>query len=137
MACPELMNTNPEKIIMIKNKIMDNRKHIANEFSGLLNKCLIKKYHKTPSANFVANQFNFRANGSSTITSETARKWMRGIAVPEIDRFIVLIHWLEFHPGQIFGIEDKLNKQSEMDELIEILEQQLNILNTVIKEYKK
>ena len=122
---------------MIKNKIMDNRKHIANEFSGLLNKCLLKKYNKTPSANFVANQFNFRANGTSTITAETARKWMRGMAVPEIDRFIVLIHWLEFHPGQIFGIEDKLNKQSEMDELIEILEQQLNILNTVIKEYKK
>ena len=122
---------------MIKNKIMDNRKHIANEFSGLLNKCLLKKYNKTPSANFVANQFNFRANGTSTITAETARKWMRGMAVPEIDRFIVLIHWLEFHPGQIFGIEDKFNKQSEMDELIEILEQQLNILNTVIKEYKK
>ena len=122
---------------MIENKIMDNRKHIANEFSGLLNKCLLKKYNKTPSANFVANQFNFRANGTSTITAETARKWMRGMAVPEIDRFIVLIHWLEFHPGQIFGIEDKLNKQSEMDELIEILEQQLNILNTVIKEYKK
>ena len=122
---------------MIKNKIMDNRKHIANEFSGLLNKCLVKKYKKTPSANFVANQFNFRANGTSTITAETARKWMRGMAVPEIDRFIVLIHWLEFHPGQIFGIEDKLNQRSEVEELIEILEQQLNLMNTIINEYKK
>ena len=122
---------------MIENKIMNNRQHIANEFSGLLNKCLVKKYKKTPSANFVANQFNFRANGSSTITSETARKWMRGIAVPEIDRFIVLIHWLEFQPGQIFGIEDKLNQRSEVDELIEILEQQLNLMNTIINEYKK
>ena len=122
---------------MIENKIMNNRQHIANEFSGLLNKCLVKKYKKTPSANFVANQFNFRANGTSTITAETARKWLRGKAVPEIDRFIVLIHWLEFHPGQIFGIEDKLNQRSEVDELIEILEQQLNLMNTIINEYKK
>ena len=122
---------------MIKNKIMDNRKHIANEFSGLLNQCLIKKYNKTPSASFVANQFNFRANGTTTITAETARKWMRGKAVPEIDRFIVLIHWLEFHPGQIFGIEDKLNQRSEVDELIEILEKQLNVIKTTIDEYKK
>ena len=116
---------------------MNNRQHIANEFSELLNKCLIKKYKKIPSANFVANQFNFRANGTSTITAETARKWLRGKAVPEIDRFIVLIDWLEFHPGQIFGIENKLNQQSEVNELIEILEQQLNLMNTIINEYKK
>jgi hypothetical protein len=122
---------------MIKNKFMDNRKHIANEFSGLLNQCLIKKYNKTPSASFVANQFNFRANGTTTITAETARKWMRGKAVPEIDRFIVLIHWLEFDPGQIFGIEDKFNQRSELDELIEVLEQQLDLINTIINEYKK
>ena len=121
---------------MFKNKIMNNRQHIANEFSRHLNHCLIKKYKKTPSANFLANQFNLRANGTSTITPETARKWMRGIAVPEIDRLIVLIHWLEFHPGQIFGIEDKLNQRSEVDELIEILEQQLNLINTIIIEYK-
>lgn len=116
---------------------MGNRKHIANEFSGLLNQCLIKKYNKTPSANFVSNQFNLRANGSTTITPETARKWMRGIAVPKIDRFMVLINWLEFHPGQIFGIEDKLNQHSEVNELIEILEQQLNVIKTTIDEYKK
>lgn len=122
---------------MIGNKIMGNRKHIANEFSGLLNQCLIKKYNKTPSANFVSNQFNLRANGSTTITPETARKWMRGIAVPKIDRFMVLINWLEFHPGQIFGIEDKLNQHSEVNELIEILEQQLNVIKTTIDEYKK
>lgn len=121
---------------MINIKIMDNRKHIAIKFSGLLNQCLIKKYNKTPSANFVANQFNLRANGTTTITSETARKWMRGIAVPEIDRFIVLIHWLEFHPGEIFGIEGNLNNRSNVDELIEILEQQLNLINKIIVEYK-
>jgi hypothetical protein len=121
---------------MLKNKIMDNRKHIAIKLSELLNESLIKKYNKTPSANFVANQFNLRANGTTTITAETARKWMRGIAVPEIDRFIVLIHWLEFQPEEIFGIEGKLNQRSEVDELIEILEKHLNLINKIIVEYK-
>lgn len=115
---------------------MDNRKHIAIKLSELLNESLIKKYNKTPSANFVANQFNLRANGTTTITAETARKWMRGIAVPEIDRFIVLIHWLEFQPEEIFGIEGKLNQRSEVDELIEILEKHLNLINKIIVEYK-
>lgn len=121
---------------MLKNKIMDNRKHIAIKLSGLLNESLIKKYNKTPSANFVANQFNLRANGTTTITAETARKWLRGIAVPEIDRFVVLIHWLEFQPEEIFGIEGKLNQRSEVDDLIETLEKHLNLINKIIVEYK-
>jgi hypothetical protein len=62
---------------------------------------------------------------------------MRGIAVPEIDRFIVLMLWLEFQPGQMFGIENKLNERSDVLELIEILEQQLNVIKTTIDEYKK
>lgn len=121
---------------MFKNKFMNNRQHIANEFSRHLNHCLIKKYKKTPSANFLANQFNLRANGTSTITPETARKWMRGIAVPEIDRLIVLIHWLEFHPAQIFGFEGELNNRSEVDELIKLIEHQVNHINKLITEYK-
>ena len=137
MACPEVMNTVKVKIMMNNNKIMDNRKQFANQFSELLNQCLIKKYKKAPSANFVANQFNFRANGTTTITAETARKWMRGISVPEIDRFIVLIHWLGFEPAQMFGSEIKLNERSDVKELIEILEQQLNVIKTTIEEYKK
>jgi hypothetical protein len=137
MVRTEVTNTNKVKIIMNNNKIMDNRKQFADEFSELLNQCLIKKYKKTPSASFVANQFNFRANGTTTITAETARKWMRGIAVPEIDRFIVLMLWLEFQPGQMFGIGDKLNERSEVSELIEILEKQLNVIKTTIDEYKK
>ena len=122
---------------MNNNKIMDNRKQFADEFSELLNQCLIKKYKKTPSANFVANQFNIRANGTTTITAETARKWMRGIAVPEIDRFIVLIHWLGFEPAQMFGIEHKLNERSDVNELIQILELQLNNIKTTLDEHKK
>ena len=51
----------------IKNKIMNNRKQFAFEFAELLNKYLIRKYKKIPSANFFANQFNLRAKGTTTM----------------------------------------------------------------------
>ena len=123
--------------IIIKNKVMNNREQFAREFAELLNKYLIRKYKKTPSANFFANQFNVRAKGTTTITAETARKWIRGIAVPEIDRFIVLIDWLGFHPGELFGFENNADKVPEMSELIEILEKQLMGIKETINEYKK
>jgi hypothetical protein len=116
---------------------MNNRIKFSIKFSELLNHYLIKKYKKKPSANFVANQFNLRSNGTTTITAETARKWMTGMAVPKIDRFIVLIHWLEFDPGQMFGIDVQLNGNEKVNELIKKLEQQLNLINTTIDDYKK
>ena len=122
---------------IIKNKNMNNRKQFALEFAELLNKYLLRKYNKTPSANFFANQFNLRAKGTTTITAETARKWLRGIAVPEIDRFLVLIDWLGFHPGELFGFENNAEKLPEMTELIEVLEKQLTVIKETINEYKK
>ena len=123
--------------ITIKNKVMNNREQFAFEFAELLNKYLIRKYKKIPSANFFANQFNLRAKGTTTITAETARKWLRGISVPEIDRFLVLIDWLGFHPGELFGFENNLEKLPEMTELIEVLEKQLTVIKETINEYKK
>ena len=123
--------------ITIKNKVMNNREQFAFEFAELLNKYLIRKYKKTPSANFFANQFNLRAKGTTTITAETARKWLRGISVPEIDRFLVLIDWLGFHPGELFGFENNAEKLPEMTELIEVLEKQLTVIKETINEYKK
>jgi len=122
---------------IIKNKNMNNRKQFALEFAELLNKYLLRKYNKTPSANFFANQFNLRAKGTTTITAETARKWLRGISVPEIDRFLVLIDWLGFHPGELFGFENNSEKLPEMSELIEMLEKQLAVIRETINEYKK
>ena len=123
--------------ITIKNKVMNNREQFAFEFAELLNKYLIRKYKKIPSANFFANQFNLRAKGTTTITAETARKWLRGISVPEIDRFLVLIDWLGFHPGELFGFENNAEKLPEMTELIEVLEKQLTVIKETINEYKK
>jgi len=110
---------------------MENRKQFAAKFSGLLNRSLFYRYKKIPSANFFANQFNLRAKGTTTITPETARKWMKGIVVPEVDRFIVLIDWLEMHPSELFTFNANFNKSSEPQDKV-LMSHQIKKLETQI-----
>jgi transcriptional regulator with XRE-family HTH domain len=64
-------------------------------FSKALNIALIHKFGRVPTANAFANQFNFRAEGMTGVTRETARKWLAGQAIPEVAKLIVLVDWLE------------------------------------------
>lgn len=64
-------------------------------FSKALNIALIHKFGRVPTANTLANQFNFRAEGIAGVTRETARKWLAGQAIPEVSKLIVLVDWLE------------------------------------------
>ena len=113
---------------------MENRKEFAKKFSDVLNKHLIKKYKKVPSANFIANQFNLRADGTSTITSETARKWVKGISVPEIDRFKVLLGWLDFSPKELF--ETNNLSAEDISEVIYAIESKIDELYSVLRKFK-
>ena len=88
---------------------MTNRKNTASCLSRILNESLQRKFGKIPSASKFADQFNLRAYGTKTITRETARKWLVGIAVPEIDKLVVLIDWLDIDVMDLFG---KIPKQS-------------------------
>lgn len=72
-------------------------------FSNALRAALIDRMGKMPSATHLANQFNFRAHGTTEITRETARKWMTGQAIPEIERLNILIEWLELDPHKFLA----------------------------------
>lgn len=63
-------------------------------FSKALNFALLHKFGRIPTANSLANQFNFRADGMTCVTRETARKWLAGQAIPEVAKLIVLVDWL-------------------------------------------
>jgi hypothetical protein len=55
---------------------------------------LTENFGKLPSASKLANEYNLRARGTNTISRETARKWIRGDAFPEIDKLTILALWL-------------------------------------------
>lgn len=86
-------------------------------FSICLNEALLRKYGKVPSATFLANQFNLRAIGTTTITREAARKWLNGLAIPEMSRLQVLVNWLGMNPMEFlaYGRGDNRPEQSKED----------------------
>jgi hypothetical protein len=94
-----------------------------------------------PSGAFLSNQFNLRAEGTSTITAETARKWVKGLSVPEIDRFKVLIKWLELDVDSIFNTtEIHLSRKETNDmidaDVIDAIESKIHDLVETISNFK-
>ncbi len=116
--------------------MMENRKQFAKKFAEVLNQHLIIKYKKIPSGYFFANQFNLRAQGTTTISAETARKWIKGLAVPEIDRFKVLIEWLHMDISELFIAQSAQLSQKETHDVIDAIESKIRDLAETIKKFK-
>ena len=89
-----------------------------------------------PSGYFLANQFNLRAEGTTTITAETARKWIKGLSVPEIDRFKVLIKWLEFDVDDLFNTKAVHLNRKENNDVIDAIETKIHDLVEMISKFK-
>jgi hypothetical protein len=115
---------------------MENRKEFVARFADVLNRALIRKYKKVPSGAFLSNQFNLRAEGTTTITPETARKWVKGLSVPEIDRFKVLIKWLELDVDSIFNTTEVHLSRKETNDVIDAIESKIHDLVETIGKFK-
>ncbi len=72
-------------------------------FSRAINQALLAHYGRTPSAAVTARDFNLRNRETPPISEETARRWMRGLSLPEGDRMSVLVKWLGLDLNTIFG----------------------------------
>ena len=71
----------------------------AKEFS----RRLIEYYGRMPSASVVSRDFNLRANEISPISQETARRWIRALSLPEVEKLQLLIEWLDLDTSFIFS----------------------------------
>ena len=74
---------------------MPPKQALRDSFSLSLVKALALRYQEIPSAAFVAKEFNLRTSTSDSITQESARRWLRGLAIPELDKLLVLRSWLD------------------------------------------
>jgi hypothetical protein len=119
-----------------KMALMENRKEFAVKFAEILNRALKRKYKKVPSGAFLSNQFNLRAQGTTTITAETARKWVKGLSVPEIDRFKVLIKWLELDVDGLFNTKEVHLSLKESNDAIDAIESKMHDLVEMISKFK-
>ena len=67
---------------------------MKTRFANSLNRQLLEYYGRIPSASALARDFNLRAGNIPPITQEAARRWIRGLSMPEMEKLQVLISWL-------------------------------------------
>lgn len=67
---------------------------IKENFAALLRDSLRGRFGRIPSAAVVAREFNLRAYDTLPISQESARRWIRGVSLPEEQRLRVLVNWL-------------------------------------------
>ena len=88
---------------MLNDLLINNLAKAKCNFSDLLNKALQNKYHKKVSVVFFVNQFNLQAYGTAPIAYETGRKWLNGMAIPQLSKMQVLIDWLHLDTKLLFS----------------------------------
>lgn len=82
---------------------MSGRDVVSQRFHAALIKGLQTRFGKILSAQRFSDLFNLNAHGSSTISRETARLWIRGNAMPDYGHLAVLVQWLAIHPEDFLG----------------------------------
>ena len=73
---------------------------MLERFSIALRSGLVNKFNRIPTAQKFSDEFNLRSVNS--ITRETARKWIHGLVMPESERLLVLIQWLNLNSDYVY-----------------------------------
>ena len=90
----------------------------------ILREALVRRFgrHRI-TARELANAFNLVTNES--ISDETARKWLTGLALPRYERIFELVHWLDIDPRSLFFYDPQHRALHEL-ELAEAAQQHLD-----------
>ena len=80
---------------------------IKDNFSALLRDSLRSRFGRIPSAAVVAREFNLRAYDTAPISQESARRWIRGVSLPEEERLRVLVNWLDLDFNKVLRAQER------------------------------
>jgi hypothetical protein len=94
--------------------VTNSKQVLRDDFSKALKDGLLIRYRELPSAAFVAKEFNLRTSLSDAITQETARRWLRGLAIPMLDKLLVLRSWLHIDLNAIGMLKVDVNYQDSI-----------------------
>jgi hypothetical protein len=87
---------------------MRKTNEIKDNFSALLRDSLRSRFGRIPSAAVVAREFNLRAYDTAPISQESARRWIRGVSLPEEERLRVLVNWLDLDFNKVLRAQERL-----------------------------
>jgi hypothetical protein len=122
---------------------------LKNLFAKELNRQLLEYYGRIPSAAVLARDYNLRAANAPQISQEAARRWIRGLSIPEMDKIHILVNWLGLDPNFMRSAEDPVqsnyqkqsNNQNSLEQaLLQVFRETdgrgkqllINVANTLI-----
>ena len=79
---------------------MNTKANMMERFSIALHSGLMNKFNRIPTAQKFSDEFNLRS--VKPITRETARKWINGLVMPEAERLLLLIKWLNLNSDYVY-----------------------------------
>ena len=79
-----------------------NKLEVQQKFGVILKESLEARYGYLISSTRLSDEFNLRAVGTTTISRQTALKWLKGEAIPDPGRLKVLAQWLDLDLNDIF-----------------------------------
>ena len=104
---------------------------MLERFSTTLRSGLVNKFNRIPTAQKFSDEFNLRSVNS--ITRETARKWINGLVMPESERLLILIQWLNLNSDYVYlnstEVDEKKSSQNKIQSLRKIEAFARNALN--------
>ena len=104
---------------------------MLERFSTTLRSGLMNKFNRIPTAQKFSDEFNLRSVNS--ITRETARKWINGLVMPESERLLTLIQWLNLNSDYVYlnstEVDEKKSSQNKIQSLRKIEAFARNALN--------
>jgi hypothetical protein len=104
---------------------------MLERFSTTLRSGLMNKFNRIPTAQKFSDEFNLRSVNS--ITRETARKWINGLVMPESERLLTLIQWLNLNSDYVYlnstEVDEKKSPPNKIQRLRKIEAFARNALN--------
>ena len=104
---------------------------MMERFSTTLRSGLMNKFNRIPTAQKFSDEFNLRS--VNPITRETARKWINGLVMPESERLLTLIQWLNLNSDYVYlnstEVDEKKSSQNGIQSLRKIEAFARNALN--------
>ena len=110
---------------------MNTKVKMLERFSIALRSGLVNKFNRIPTAQKFSDEFNLRS--VNPITRETARKWINGLVMPESERLLILIQWLNLNYDYVYlnstEVDEKKSSQNKIQSLRKIEAFARNALN--------
>ena len=110
---------------------MNTKVKMLERFSIALRSGLVNKFNRIPTAQKFSDEFNLRS--VNPITRETARKWINGLVMPESERLLILIQWLNLNSDYVYlnstEVDEKKSPPNKIQSLRKIEAFARNALN--------